>query len=149
MTMVVVEDLRPGRRPTTYTAEIGLRICELYAQGYTLKQIGEEPGMPSVSTIMSWMTRQELTEFQVMYRNAQREKALLTAEEVNQIADDESGDLLDGKPNPVKVARDRLRIDSRKWVLGRLWPEKYSERFANVEEGKTLHITISREDAEL
>ena len=48
------------------------------------------------------------------------------------IADDGANDYMgdDEKYNGDHVARSRLRIDTRKWMAGKLAPKKYGEKLA-------------------
>jgi hypothetical protein len=45
------------------------------------------------------------------------------ADEIVSIADGP-----DGEDSPVATARDRLRVDARKWVAAKLLPKKYGDR---------------------
>jgi hypothetical protein len=78
----------------------------------------------------------------VEYRND------LKAERIIKLAHNRSNDFYtdkDGniKPNPVAVQRDRLIIDSEKWLLSKLAPKKYGDRInidAKVEHTQPLTI---------
>jgi len=56
------------------------------------------------------------------YARACEERADKIADEILEIADNGSN-----KDNTI-VQRDRLRIDSRKWLLAKLHPKKYGDR---------------------
>lgn len=69
------------------------------------------------------------------YARACEDRAEKIADEILKIADDGSN-----KDNTI-VQRDRLRIDSRKWLLAKLHPKKYGDKL-DVEHsgGITLHF---------
>jgi hypothetical protein len=51
----------------------------------------------------------------------------LAAEQV-EIADDESRDTIDGMPNNAAIGRDRLKIESRRWLAGKYNPAAYADK---------------------
>lgn len=115
-----------GRR-SEYTPEIGLEICELIASGEHLRTICEMDGMPEQRTVYRWLNRHE--EFGQNYARAMTSRADKLFEETIDIADDAAKDLdTDGKVNWEAVQRAKLRIDTRKWAVGKMNPRKYGER---------------------
>ena len=70
---------------------------------------------------------------QKRYARATEERADLLAEEILSIADNGSN------ADNVIVQRDRLRIDSRKWLLSKLQPKKYGDK---LDVGVTGNITL-------
>lgn len=115
-----------------YNEDIGKQICDAVASS-TLgldDLIAKNPHFPVQSTIYKWMN--DHPAFSEMYANAKRAQAAIFAEEIVKIADNESKDHVvgdDGKlvMNSVKVARDRLRIDTRKWIACKLLPKVYGQ----------------------
>jgi hypothetical protein len=73
-------------------------------------------GMPSISTIFKWL--HERAEFSQQYARAKEEAAELFSEDMLEIADSSSGD----------VQRDRLRVDTRKWIASKLKPKKFGDK---------------------
>ena len=68
-----------------------------------------------------------------LYARAIQARNDLKAERIIKLAHNRSNDFYtdkDGniKPNPVAVQRDRLIIDSEKWLLSKLAPKKYGDR---------------------
>lgn len=120
-------------RPTKFSEKLGLEINARIARGQSLRQISDDPMMPSKSTVCRWLVMHP--EFQDQYARAREVQADLLAEEVVEIADDSSLDLLEIRDeqgrltgyqqNHAKVQRDRLRADSRKWRAAKLSPKKY------------------------
>jgi hypothetical protein len=70
-------------------------------------------------------------EHELQYVRATDDRAELIFEEIKKIADDSSQDLIATDRgevgNMVKVQRDRLRIEARKWILGKMKPKKYGD----------------------
>jgi hypothetical protein len=66
------------------------------------------------------------------YARACDDRADLIAEEILTIADEGS------KKDNAEVQRDRLRIDSRKWLLSKLHPKKYGDKVDITSGDKTF-----------
>lgn len=68
-----------------------------------------------------------------MYEKAKRDCAEMMAEEIIAIADDSSNDtFIDDEgvehTNHEHINRSRLRVDSRKWLLSKLLPNKFGDK---------------------
>ncbi|MGX7703813.1 terminase small subunit-like protein [Methylobacterium sp. Gmos1] len=123
-------------RPTNYTQELALAICERIASGATLRVLDAEDGMPSMGTIMRWA--RENDDFQKQYARAMEQRAEFWAEELLEIADDGQNDWMeklgrDGETigwivNGEAVARSKLRAETRKWLMGKAAPKKYGDK---------------------
>jgi replicative superfamily II helicase len=76
-----------------------------------------------------WVKRKEWID---KYARAVDERAYKIFEEILEIADDKSEDIviIDGKKymNAEFVQRSRLRIDARKWFLSKMLPRKFGEK---------------------
>lgn len=103
-------------RPTKYTKTLAAKICARIAEGESVKSICRDDAMPVASTVFLWLG--EHAEFSDQYAIAKEESAEFHADEIISIADDTTGD----------VARDRLRVDARKWVASKLKPKKYGDK---------------------
>lgn len=103
-------------RPEIHTDELALRVCGELALGKSLRTVCEIDGMPSISTIFKWL--HERPEFSKQYARAKEEAAELFSEDMLEIADSSSGD----------VQRDRLRVDTRKWIASKLKPKKFGDK---------------------
>lgn len=122
-----------GGRPTQYTTEIGLAICERLSDGETLRAVCADPGMPDKATVRDWLAR--CPEFRELYESALQGRAEDVAREAIEIADDSKGDYVEkvgpaGKVVTVfdryNLARCRLRCDVRRWVVDRLAPNGFA-----------------------
>lgn len=123
----------PGGRPTDYTKEVADTICGRIVAGESLRRICSDDEMPAASSVFKWL--REHPEFSEQYAKAKEEQAEGFADELVLIADEREYEKVevDGVPLAVKfdataVARNRLRVDTRKWVASKLLPKKYGER---------------------
>ncbi|WP_333676760.1 terminase small subunit protein [Dyella sp.] len=128
---------RETGRPSLYSDKMVAAICGWIIQGYTLRQISELPNMPDKSTIIRWLGDHE--DFRDQYARAREIQAMLMEDEILEIAEDSRNDWVeregkDGKTelvfNDELVKRARLRIDARKWLMGKMAPKRYGERVA-------------------
>ena len=103
-------------RPSTYTEEMGNLICDKLTEGVSLRKLCMQPEFPTASTVYVWLDR--FPEFAEKYARAREAATEDMLEDILQIADDDKID-----PNDKRV-----RIDTRKWVMGRLKPKKYGDK---------------------
>jgi hypothetical protein len=83
----------------TYSPEIADEFCALIAEGKSMRQITEQPGMPSRRAVLYWLGR--YPDFREKYEYAMMLLAEFWAHEIIEIADDSSGDYViteDGRP---------------------------------------------------
>lgn len=106
-------------RPSDYLEEVADDICSLLANGESLKTICERPGMPNRSTIYRWLRGND--DFRNNYARATEDRADAMFEDILTIADNV-------KEDPVDIAKAKLKIDTRKWVLSRMNPKKFSDK---------------------
>lgn len=71
------------------------------------------------------------------------------AEEMLEIADDGRNDTYkdeDGREiaNQDVIARSRLRVDARKWLMARMAPKKYGDKIEQTLQGGDTPIKITR-----
>jgi len=122
-------------RPSSYTQEVADAICEQIVEGKSLRAICKADDMPSVATIFNWFRTQE--GFVEQYTRAKEEQAETLADEIVSIADEADTTVKDmgGGTTAVvfdstAVARNRLRVEARKWVASKLKPKKYGDKLA-------------------
>ena len=128
-------------RPSLYTEEIAAEICQRIAEGETLNQICRDEHMPARPTVVGWCleNREGFSDRYARARDLQLEH---WADEVIDVADDATNDYMekvngeDEKSswalNGEHVQRSRLRIDSRKWLLSKLKPERYGDKLQHT-----------------
>lgn len=121
-------------RPSKYTAKIADEICKDIADGKSVREIAASDDMPAMSTIFRWLSEHE--DFQEQYTRAKEAQAEYMAEDILNIADDATNDWMERngeenegwQANGEHIQRSRLRIESRKWLLGKLKPKKYGDK---------------------
>lgn len=139
--MAVDTHTMPSGRPSDFTQELGAAICEAIAttpRGLDFICAGNE-AFPSASTVHRWLTTD--TTFRESYLRARERQADLIFDECLEIADDGSQDVRietrdDGSSyehyDAERVARSKLRVDTRMRMAGKLSPKKYGEKVALV-----------------
>lgn len=70
------------------------------------------------------------------------------AEECLAIADDASDDVIDGRANKEFIARSRVRVDTRRWLLSKWHPKRYGEKLEVETHNRNLDVTISDDPVE-
>lgn len=53
---------------TSYTPEVGERVCALIANGWSVGKIGRAPGLPSRTTIFTWLAIRRFPSAEPMLR---------------------------------------------------------------------------------
>lgn len=108
-------------RPSDFTPELANAICERLIEGESLRKICRSDDMPSASTVCRWLSQNEA--FREQYAHAREAQADTLADEILDIADGSEF----AEPDSVQVARDRLRVDSRKWLSAKMAPKRYGD----------------------
>lgn len=147
-----------GGRPTKYDEDLAHEIVHrLVGPPFrSLRSVCEDPDMPAVSTVLRWAIEDDNTKpwhgFSEHYAQARRMQALIWAEETIEIADNESKDWHvdeDGNLHIDRemVARSRLRVDTRKWVLSKVLPKVYGDKVSMEHtgpDGGPVHVAVTR-----
>lgn len=121
-----------GGRPTDYNLEIAKRICDLIATNTVgVKRLcAMHEDLPSHETIYQWILRHK--EFADLYTLAKERQQDLQIEEMLEIADDDTNDMIQTEKgwtaNMAAINRARLRIDTRKWHASKLNAKKYGDK---------------------
>ena len=103
--------------------EVILETLELIAQGMSITKACNAAGM-SHSTFHARVSEPAFSD---KYAKAMDKRADKIFDEMQDIAD---GD--DSEPdNSVKINRDRLRVDTRKWIVSKMLPKKYGDKVTN------------------
>lgn len=129
-----------------YSQELADAVCELISTGESIRAICKAENMPAMSSIFKWLSIHP--EFAEQYARAKEIQTEKIADELIEIADDESGDV-SGElkmPNSVAVQRARLKVDTRKWLLSKLQPKKYGDKLdMNLagKDGGPIHASIA------
>ena len=128
-----------SRKPVIpYREELAIQICEELSNGVSLARICARPEMPAQGTIYRMLAQEAF--FREIYTRARESAAHTLFDQMIDIADDSSRDLLeDGSANNAAIARARLQIDTRARVAGKLAPRVYGERIEQL--NQTVNVT--------
>ena len=129
-----------GGRPSIYSDELAATICERLAEGESLRSICRDEDMPCKSTVLAWLSDDKHAGFRDQYAYAHEMQADHFHDEIIEIADETGADLTTDDSGKVTinhevVARSRLRVDTRKWLMARLAPKKYGDRLQHTGDG--------------
>jgi len=136
-----------GGRPTLYSLEIALEICDRIADGESLVKICSDPKMPKKTAVYEWLLRHK--EFAEIYARAREDQADTLADEIHAISDELPQQIVDDKGktryDSAYVQWQKNRVDARKWVAAKLKPKKYSDRIAHVgdQEADAININVN------
>jgi hypothetical protein len=115
---------------TPYNADQAQKICARIADGEPLVAICRDPATPDWETICAW--RVTRPSFRARLVRARQFQAEILFEEIAEIATElRSGDVA----SAGDVARAKLRIDTLKWLVGRMAPAMDAERKSLDHEG--------------
>ena len=112
-------------------------ICDRIIKGESMRDILKDENLPSFSTFLIWVSKDEVKSKQ--YARSMEVRSELLFEETIDIADNGSNDWIKKNDpdnegyvfNGEHVQRSRLRVDTRKWYLSKLNPKKFGEKVQN------------------
>ena len=117
-----------------YSDELAEEICAAIEHSHLgLKALCKEhKHWPPARTIRRWLTEPEHTLFQHQYARAKNAQTENLVEQIIEIAHDDSRDVLSDSDgglhgNNAAINRDKLKIDSIKWIAAKLIPRKYGK----------------------
>lgn len=119
-------------------------ICDRISKGESLRSVLRSENMPSLSNFFTWIDSNK--DFQNQYARATELRAETIFEDILNISDSTDNDIIelpDGSEvtNHHVINRDRLRVDSRKWMLAKMMPKKYGDA-VKVEHAGEMAITV-------
>ncbi len=129
-------------RPSLYNEALADSICDRLADGESLNSICKSETMPSERTVRTWARTPDHA-FSPKYAQARQIGYLKLADELLEIADDGTNDWMkrfgkDGEGwavNGEHIARSRLRVDTRKWLLSKCLPKVFGDRITTEHTG--------------
>lgn len=128
-----------------------ITVFERISAGESLLSVCRDELMPVKNTIQGWINESESTMTQ--YAEAREERAETIFEKILDIADETSGDtyMKDGveMTDNEAIQRSRLRVDTRKWMLGKMNPKKYAERTFQEVKQTNINALEEKTDQEL
>ena len=122
-------------------------ICAEIAKGKSVRAICRDTKGLTQSVIYTWLAKSNT--FQEQYARARLNQADTLFDEILEIADDGRNDTYVDDQGVIKtnqdvIARSRLRVDSRKWMAGKLRPKKYGDKIdvnGNIKHGLSDDLT--------
>lgn len=116
--------------------------------GRSLRYALDTNGMPSSQTFYIWLEEDE--EKSKQYARACESRELLLLDQILEIADKQGEDVIETDNGPITnhnvIQRNKLQIEARQWVLGKLNPSKYGNKETKIIEGGDKPVLISFED---
>lgn len=131
--MIINKTKKKGRPAFPYSDNLADEICEAIASSSKgLDPLCKaNPHWPSRETIYQWLANN--IAFSDKYARAKSRQAEVLVDEIIAISDDSSRDTLTNElgvtvSNNAAITRDKLRIDSRKWLAAKLLPRLYGNK---------------------
>lgn len=109
----------PMGRPSSYSEDIALRICERLAADESLVSICKDEFMPSLTTVYRW--KHDNKEFRENYARARNDQGHTVADSLGDV----KRKLLDGE---IDAATARALSDIIKWEAGRRAPKDFGDK---------------------
>jgi hypothetical protein len=140
-------------RPSKYSDEVAHEICTRLGLGESLRKICRDDDMPSLASVMSWLTTKP--DFLEQYTRAREIQAETQFDELVDIVDqppelnyvtDKNGELIEVKFDSSYVAWMKLRVDTRKWTAARMAPKKYGDHKPPEEKADQTVIDVGVRD---
>jgi hypothetical protein len=103
---------------STFTQALFDRICDMIADGKSVREICELKGMPARCTFREWCNR--TPELKAQYDAAYREGEKAIFDDIVYIADTD--------PDP---RRAKVRMEAREWTLARRNRKEYGDKVTN------------------
>lgn len=122
------KEKNPVGRPSSFTKEMGDLICDRMETGESLRSICKDDDFPHLGQVIKWLASNANIEFRLQYAHSRQVGLEVMADEVLNIADQEPVKTADGKIDNAGVQHQRLRVDTRKWILSKQLPKVYGDR---------------------
>lgn len=126
---------------STFTQALFDKICDLIADGKSVREICEAKGMPNRRTFHDWYKRSP--ELQAQYDRACFDREEVYFEQIIEIADEcrvgvktttkGNGDIETVETDMTE--RAKIQIDARKWSLARMNRKKYGDHITEEHTG--------------
>lgn len=128
-----------------FSQELFDQICEELSDGVSLRDICSRPDMPNKGSVFRWLADDKKLSDQ--YARAREVQADAIFDDCLSIADQYERDERTSDGAMDHINRARLRIDTRKWMAGKLRPKKYGDKM-EIEQ-TNFNVTISGDDKDL
>jgi hypothetical protein len=129
----------------TVSEEEGEQVCAALATGKSLRAACEEVGRIDARDVLG-KVKADPEGFGQQYARAREQGYQLLADEIVEIADEEVTMIRRSKPSSdgeddgevevvfdaTAVQRNRLRVDTRKWMLSKMLPKVYGDKLTHA-----------------
>ena len=112
-------------RASTYRPPVGALICQRLAEGMSLAQACDLPGLPGAPAVYRWLERHP--DFARAYAQARLVQAHRRFDQVWEIAE---------SVTPETVAAARVKIAAATWQAAKLAPKRYGAKVDEGEDGR-------------
>lgn len=127
---------KPGRKPgdgSAYTPELASEICEGLAAGKSLRECAS--GKVAPATVLNWC--EDIPAFAEQYARARKIGTDVRFDGLRGLA----AEAMDQSPQNVQAIR--LMVDTEKWSLSKLRPERYGDKVAVTGgDGGALRVAV-------
>lgn len=131
-------------------------VCEIVANGKSTKNACEQAGV-RLDTFLRWCSNYD--EIDALHTRARNSLVEHWASEIVDIAEEEPDMYVDKngatRIDPNSIQQKKLQIDSRKWIISKLNPQRYGERLQHANDpdnpmpaGAVVQM-VSKEDESL
>jgi hypothetical protein len=140
-------------RVPEFNQDIADTLCQRIAAGETLRKICEEMAMPDVSTVLKW--QRDNPRFVLQYHRARIEQTRTWADQIIELADDNTNDIKtitrkSGKEAQVTdreaIERTKLRIWTRQWLMGKTNRAEFGEGSTDPQTGTPALIDANPQE---
>ena len=129
----VVTKPRPIGRPTKYSIKLITEICDLIANGNSLRSICERPEMPAINNVRLWLIKYD--EFRVRYAHARDDQADYYADEILRV-------IREAPATRDEIERAKVEAEALKWIASKLKPKKYGDKLDLTSDGERIEQPI-------
>lgn len=122
----------------------GVSVRSIFKNDYSIK-------LPSRKTFNEWLAEDEELSAHYACACARREEGIF--EDMLIIADNQESDVYEDEDgvehvNHNVIKRAQLRIDTRKWMLGKMRPKKYGDKLVTENTNKNVEVVLTPEENE-
>jgi hypothetical protein len=140
---------KPRGRPSAYSEEIAAEILQRLTDGESLNSICKSEHIPAKSTVLAW-AMENRDGFSDRYARAREIQLDAIADEMLDLADDARNDWMERQTGDgtitvldnEHVTRTKLRIDTRKWLLTKLKPQKFGDKLEQTHKGDDAFLAL-------
>lgn len=116
---------KPTTKASPTRAQLAAAVCDGMLDGLSLRKSCIKSGV-TISTFLRWVSEDEaLAEH---YTRAREMLLEHMREDLETIADEAIPSTASGSLDSAAVAKQRLQVDTRKWLLSKLAPKKYGDK---------------------